>query len=141
MPKIRRVAPLTALLAGRPPVQRLTGSGPQFDIARADGERFVRARPCFTCHSPFPRRAPVARFQRDCTNCEPSQCPAGAAGRRGGCRTGTPSACAFPRRGGCWTETPSSPVLCVWSNAPIKRRLHTLSCAHLRKLEPGEPTS
>jgi hypothetical protein len=138
---IRRVAPPTALLAGRPPVQRLTSIEPQRDIARSDDERSVRARPCFTCNSPFPWRAPVARFRGGCSNCEPSRCPAGAAGRRGGCRTGTPIAGAFARRGDCWTEAPCSPVLCVWSNALIKRRLSTLSCANIRKLEPGEPTS
>jgi hypothetical protein len=44
MPLRRRVAPLTALLAGWPPVQRLTSSGPQRDIARADGERTIRGR-------------------------------------------------------------------------------------------------
>jgi hypothetical protein len=42
MPPRRRVAPLTALLADRPPVQRLKGSGPQRDTVRADDERVVR---------------------------------------------------------------------------------------------------
>jgi hypothetical protein len=41
----RRFAPFTAVLAGRLSVQQLTGSGPQRDMARADDERAVRARP------------------------------------------------------------------------------------------------
>jgi len=39
MPPRRRVALPTALLATRPRVRRLTGSGPQREFARADDER------------------------------------------------------------------------------------------------------
>jgi hypothetical protein len=110
----------TALLAGRPPVQRLMGSGLERDIAHFDDGRAVRARLCCTCHSPCPWRAPAARFRRGCSSCEPSRGSADAAGRRGDAK-----------------PEPRFRTLNRNPKRPRKRRQHALSYAHLRKREPG----
>jgi hypothetical protein len=70
----------------------LMSSWRQRDIARADDERVMLARPCCTCHSPRPWSAPAARFRRDRPNCESTRGPVDAAGKLGGSRTGTPIA-------------------------------------------------
>jgi hypothetical protein len=75
MPVRRRVAPLTAVLAGRPPLQRLKGSGPQRSIVRADDERVVRGSSMRGRAAPAIRPALRERRPRDFDAAAPTASP------------------------------------------------------------------
>jgi hypothetical protein len=127
VPPRRRIAPPTASLADRPPVQRLTGSGPQGEIALAGDEHAVRGRSVRGRAPPAIRSALEMRRPRDSGATVPTASPPEAQRARledaGNVKPG------------------SGPVLCVRSNTLIEGRLCAFSCAHIRMGLESQPAS